>query len=202
MRKIALTIALFLTFLAFPTPKAYAACERALESPMGGTVLCSRDGLVACTDNTAVHDIFTYCCDTYTECPAGSAPVGASQIYKVCDGVPEDKGREACINCMAPESGENAGTWTAIGCVRGIDTPSDFIKNILSIGTGIAGGIAFLLILFGGLQILTSSGNPEQLNAGRELVSAAITGLILIIFSIFLLGFIGGNIIGIPGFGF
>ena len=46
---------------------------------------------------------------------------------------------------------------------------------------------------------MTSAGNPEQLNAGRELVSAAVTGLLLVIFSLFLLRFIGVNVIGIPG---
>jgi hypothetical protein len=86
---------------------------------------------------------------------------------------------------------------TAIGC---IDTTGSFITKFLQIGIGISGGIAFLLILMGGFQIMTSAGNPEQLNAGRELVTSAITGLILIIFSVFLLKLIGVNILTIPGF--
>ncbi len=76
-----------------------------------------------------------------------------------------------------------------------------FVSKLVGITVGIAGGIAFLLILFGGFQILTSAGNPEQLNAGRELISSAVAGLLLIIFSIFLLRLIGYNILGIPGFG-
>ena len=91
-----------------------------------------------------------------------------------------------------------AGTWTAIGCIK--TDPNDLLGTILRIGLGLAGGIAFLLILFGGLQIMTSAGNPERLNAGRELISSAIVGLILILFSVFLLQFIGFTIIGIPGF--
>jgi len=88
--------------------------------------------------------------------------------------------------------------WTAFGC---IDTnPSSFIGSVLKVAIGIGGGIAFLLILFGGFQILTSAGNPEQLTAGRELVTSAITGLLLVIFSIFLLRLVGFNILGIPGF--
>jgi Co/Zn/Cd efflux system component len=65
---------------------------------------------------------------------------------------------------------------------------------------GLAGGIAFLLILFGGFQIMVSAGNPEQMNAGKEMVTSAIAGLLLIIFSVFLLRLIGYNILRIPGF--
>ncbi len=71
----------------------------------------------------------------------------------------------------------------------------------MSLGIGIAGGLAFLLILFGGLQILTSAGNPERLNAGKELLTSAISGLILVALSLFLLQLIGFKILQIPGFG-
>ena len=85
-----------------------------------------------------------------------------------------------------------------MGCIP--TDPSQFIGKILGIGIGIGGGIAFLLILFGGFQILTSAGNPEKLNAGKELVTSAITGLLIIIFSIFILRLIGVTILQIPDF--
>ncbi len=94
--------------------------------------------------------------------------------------------------------GKGTAAWTAIGCIQ--TDPQKFIGDILRIGIGIGGGIAFLLILFGGFQILMSAGNPEQLNAGKELVTSAITGLLIIIFSIFILRLIGVSILGIPGF--
>lgn len=110
--------------------------------------------------------------------------------YNPCQFVTDTTQHQACTSC--------AGTWTAIGCIT--TDPNNLLGTILRLALGLAGGIAFLLILFGGLQIMTSAGNPEQLNAGRELVTSAIIGLILILFSIFLLQFIGYNIIGIPGF--
>lgn len=88
--------------------------------------------------------------------------------------------------------------WTAIGCIP--TNPTDFIAYLLQFAIGIAGGIAFLLILFGGFQMMTSAGNPERLNSGKELVGSAITGLLLIVFSIVLLKIIGVDILGIPGF--
>lgn len=117
---------------------------------------------------------------------------------QVCDVVGDLNQRTACVKCFEPPGGGAAGAWTAIGCIP--TDPSLFIETLLRFAIGIAGGIAFLLILFGGFQMMTSAGNPERLNGGKELVSSAVTGLLLIIFSIFLLKVIGVDILGIPGF--
>ncbi|MBI3342894.1 hypothetical protein HY032_01940 [Candidatus Gottesmanbacteria bacterium] len=89
---------------------------------------------------------------------------------------------------------------TQIGCINAKDT-GGFVGELFRLGIGVAGGIAMLLILFGGFQILTSAGNPERLNEGKELVGSAIAGLLMIMFSTFLLKFIGVDILCIPGFG-
>lgn len=89
---------------------------------------------------------------------------------------------------------------TAIGCIPIQDTNS-FLGFILKWAIGIGGGIAFLLIVYAGFMIMTSSGNPERIKAGQELLTSAIAGLILLIFSIFILKIIGVDILGIPGFG-
>lgn len=111
---------------------------------------------------------------------------------KVCDLAGDNK--TTCEGCVS-----QGGAWTAIGCIP--TEPKAFIQKFITFGAGLAGGIAFLLILLGGFQVMTSTGNPEKLNAGKELVVSALTGLILIIFSILLLKIIGYNILGIPGFG-
>ncbi len=118
---------------------------------------------------------------------------------RACSTITDPKQKSGCESCMGDDT--SPGVWTAIGCIDDIQSnPNSLLEKVIRFAMGIAGGIAFLLILFGGLQIMTSAGNPEQLNAGRELVTSAITGLLLIIFSIFILQFIGVNIIGIPGF--
>lgn len=89
---------------------------------------------------------------------------------------------------------------TAIGCIP-IGNANDFVAWFLKWAVGIAGGIAFLLIIFSGFQIMTSSNNPQQLQTGRELLTGAVSGLILIVFSAFLLKLIGVDILGIPGLG-
>ena len=70
---------------------------------------------------------------------------------------------------------------------------------ILTWAIGIGGGIAFLLIIVAGFQIMTSTGNPERLKAGQELLTSAIAGLIMIIFSVFILRIIGVDILKLPG---
>lgn len=113
---------------------------------------------------------------------------------KLCEFVPKnDPNRKKCEDCF--KAGKS---WTALGCIE--TEPKKFIPQFLGLGVGVGGGIAFLLILFGGFQMMTSAGNPEHLNAGRELVTAAISGLLLIVFSVFLLRIIGYDILRIPGF--
>lgn len=92
---------------------------------------------------------------------------------------------------------------TAIGCVPILENDNgvSFMAFILRWAIGIGGGIAFLLIVYAGFMIMTSSGNPERLKAGQELLNSAISGIILLIFSIFVLNVIGVKILQIPGFG-
>ena len=95
-----------------------------------------------------------------------------------------------------------AGIQTAIGCIHVLGSSEEFLSDILRWAVGIGGGIAFLLIIYAGFMIMTASGDPERLKAGRELLTSAISGLILLVFSIFILRFIGIDILGLDKFGF
>jgi len=75
------------------------------------------------------------------------------------------------------------------------------VNKIVNYSMGIGGIIAFLLIVFGGFQIILSAGNPDRVKAGKEMITSAIAGLLLIIFSVFILRVIGYDILRIPGFG-
>jgi len=116
---------------------------------------------------------------------AAISPVGVSAC-----GFIQGSEKGLCESCFT-----GGGAWTAIGCLGG-DSPSDFISSFIKIGTGIGGGIAFLLILFSGFQTMMSAGNPEKLHEAKELMSSAISGLLLIVFSVFLLRLIGVDILG------
>lgn len=90
---------------------------------------------------------------------------------------------------------------TAIGCVP-VGNTTVFMGWILGWAIGLGGGIAFLLIVYASFMIMTSQGVPDRLKAGQELLTSAISGLVMLIFSVFILKFIGIDILGIGEFGF
>jgi len=87
---------------------------------------------------------------------------------------------------------------TALGCLA-VDSARSFTIEIFGRAVFLAGGIAFLLMLSGALIIIVSSGNPDRIKAGSELIGSALAGLIFIIFSLFLLRIIGVEFLSIPG---
>lgn len=103
----------------------------------------------------------------------------------------------------APFGGFCAGGFgidTAIGCIP-VTTGQAFAEFLLSWGIGVGGGIGFVLIVYAGFMIVTSAGNPQKIQAGKELLTAAIMGLMLLIGGAYLLDLIGIEILNIPGFG-
>lgn len=87
---------------------------------------------------------------------------------------------------------------TAIGSIK-LD-PIGFITRIFQIVLAIAGVGALFLIIYSGYRMLLSRGNKEMIQGARETITAAIIGLLFIIFSLVILSVITGNILKLPGF--
>lgn len=94
---------------------------------------------------------------------------------------------------------DTGGIATAIGCIH--TQPAALVKDVLKFLIGIAGGIALLLMALGAFGMITSAGNPESLQAGKDRFTQAFIGLLFVVFSVLLLQLIGYDILGIPGFG-
>lgn len=105
------------------------------------------------------------------------------------------------VLCQPAGGDPGMGIDTAIGCIPMLtnDNGTAFYGFLLKWAIGIAGGIAFLLIVYAGFMVMTSSGNPERLKAGQELLTSAISGLILLVLSVFILNLIGVKILELPG---
>ncbi|MBI4067354.1 hypothetical protein HY407_03145 [Candidatus Gottesmanbacteria bacterium] len=118
-----------------------------------------------------------------------------------CAGGEKPGSWEACQACIYTEDGsiEPGAYWTVAGCLS--TKPEMFVKSVLNVVFAVSGGLAFLAFIGGSALVLTSSGNPEKLNNGKSIVISSILGLLLIIFSVFILRFVGVDILRIPGFG-
>lgn len=128
--------------------------------------------------------------------PTPGVPPGE---FDPCTGDTTEKCKD-CLGDLLPDGGrENSAqkVWTALGCLP--TDPADFVAWLLSTAISIGGGIAFLLMLGGGFQIMTSSGNPDKLNKGKETLTSAGVGLLFIIFAVLLLKIIGIDIFQLPG---
>lgn len=99
--------------------------------------------------------------------------------------------------------------YTLLGCIKtgGTDYFTDeggagsATQLILNTIFSISGGIAFLYLIYGAFLVITSQGNPERLNQGKQVIVGAVVGLIFVITSVFVVNLVGSGILKIPGFG-
>jgi hypothetical protein len=79
-------------------------------------------------------------------------------------------------------------------------SPGGFVSSLFTRILGLVGGLAVILIIISGYRLMASRGNPEKLQGAREQLTAAIVGLLFVIFSFVFLQVIGYNLLGLPGF--
>lgn len=127
-----------------------------------------------------------------------------ADTFSLCNQIPEEfeEQRTECLNCTGGgdiDNEENLGVWTAIGCIN--REPQAIMQRLISVGLGMSGGVALLTFLAAGFIFSTSQGDPKAYGKAKDMMTAAIVGLIFVIFSVTLLQFIGYEIFKIPGFG-
>ena len=120
---------------------------------------------------------------------------GTSNLSYLCTNIESENEKNKCLTCISQENCY----WSGIGSVY-TDLPSFINKNLFGIALSFAGLIAFLCIIYSAVILQTSVGNPERIKKARQNLTSCIAGLLVIIFSIFILSIIGGDIINIPGF--
>lgn len=157
--------------------------------PIAETCVDSATGQQKCS--TDPNSIITT--PTTPTTPGGNNAT-APREFKLCSQITNAELKSKCDVCNGKE-----GVWTAVGCIE--RTPQSIVKRFLEIGLGVGGGICLLMCLAAGFMLTTSQGDPKQVSEAREMVTSAIIGLLFIIFSVFLLQFIGVTIFNIPGFG-
>lgn len=118
--------------------------------------------------------------------------------WSLCQQTSSDINPNALLNCTRCLKNQG-GIWTAFGCI-----PTDaggMVEVIVRIGLLIGGGTATLIILAGSFMLSISQGDPKKTTEAKEMITAAVIGLIFIVFSISILQLIGVQILQIPEFG-
>lgn len=137
-------------------------------------------------------------CTTNSDCAAGTTCQGilsGVSCSGTCQGPRPTASTSTCdINTGNPDP-EGEGIYTAIGCIP--YEPVGLTRFFLGWALGIGGGLALLMIGWAAIIIMTSSGDPKKVQGGKELLTAAISGLLLIIFSTFILRFFGVTLFNI-----
>jgi len=182
-----------------PGKKEGYDCSAIKCNECGDNLTCKRAGFgtYICTLKGANPD--DYLCNPWNDegCKEGEECVRVSWGHyecsesaltkDICEGMPDE-----CDICI-----KKGNVWTALGCIPA--NPEKLIKMFFPYLLGIGGTIAFGFIVFGGIQVMTSSGDPEKIKGGKELITSALTGLVFIILSLFLLKLIGVDILTLPG---
>lgn len=120
-----------------------------------------------------------------------------SALEPLCDNISDTNEQDNCLVCLHGSPTSNVGVWTGVGCIYA-NTQSFIEETVFKWGIGLAGTIALLCIIYSAFQIQISQGNPEKLKKAQEMLTSCIIGLMLLIFSVFILKVIGVDIIKIP----
>jgi hypothetical protein len=100
---------------------------------------------------------------------------------------------DSCIKCANLKHGY----YSSFGCIP-LTSFSDFITQfVFGIGVGLAGIVALLCIIYSAIVVQLSQGNAEKMQSAQENMTACILGLLLVIFSVFILQIAGITIL--PG---
>ena len=163
-----------------PTPGGSGdpACDALCPNPNYPDYTIPQCGDAHSTPNCAHASDDQYDCTIGGDCMCCARPTPRLEMSPLCQG-------QDSIN-------------TAFGCIP-VGDENLFLAWVLRWAIGIAGGVSFILIVYSGFMIMTSGGDKRKLQVGKELLTAALSGLILIIFSVFILDIIGVRILRIPG---
>ena len=120
-------------------------------------------------------------------------PLSATDVQKFKDN-PFVRQYISCLACA-----HHGGFPSALGCMP-MDKVERFLgEGVLGIGITFAGAFSVLCIIFGAIQFQLSGGESAKVQKAQKLITQCVVGLLIIIFSIFLLRFVGVNLLRIYG---
>lgn len=184
------------TCIAAPPPNPDGTCVSPNVCTAPG--ICRAEGgtLTAgtCSGNTPSNPIV--CC-SFSDGGGGGLPPGSKPpkvpnpncYYKGCE---TEQSTSRGFGC------NGFSCFTAFGNIS--TKPEGFVTSVFGIILSLVGVVSVLMIIISGYKLMVSQGNPEKLQGAKEQLTAAIVGLLFVIFSFFILQTIGVNLLNLPGF--
>ena len=74
--------------------------------------------------------------------------------------------------------------------------PRDVVANIIKVVLGFLGTIAVVLIIVAGFQWMTAAGNEDKIGKAKKIMTAAVSGLVIVLMAYALSTFVIDAIIG------
>lgn len=87
------------------------------------------------------------------------------------------------------------------GVPTALFTSSGIVTKVINIMLFIAGALAVIMIIFGGLRYVTSAGNSSNVTAAKNTVLYAIVGLVVAFLAYAVINFVLGTVMGSVGGG-
>lgn len=155
-------------------------------------------------DNRATCDLCGYC-PGYNPTPPSTWEACCQCLYPsiVCN--PTNQSTLEVVNNIpiTPEIGRWYGLGQCISYAGGFSqrgAASSLAQTIINLISRIAGGIAFLYLIYGSFVLLTSQDEPEKKNHAKKIITGALIGLVIAFSAIFIINIIATNVLKIPGF--
>lgn len=88
----------------------------------------------------------------------------------------------------------------AAGCTEGIEneviSAQDAVVNIINVVLGVLSIVTVIVILYGGIQYMTSTGDPTKAKKAKDIILYGIIGLIICALAFAITNFIAGVLNG------
>lgn len=100
----------------------------------------------------------------------------------------------AAAPALAVETGLNE-TAGAAGLATGATSLPALIGRIIAVGIGLVGVIFLVLMVYGGFLWMTARGDEQKVERSKELITAAVIGLVIVLAAYVITNFVVSNLI-------